>query len=77
MRISLAILWVLVISIGQLVAQSSSIIRKITTKDRSPVPNVSLTIKGANTDITIVADGTTDSGFRANKIFETRAFDPV
>ena len=60
MRKLLPILWVLVfvISLGQLAARSPTINRKVSAKDDSRVPNVSVTVEGAGTDPNIVADGT-------------------
>jgi TonB-linked SusC/RagA family outer membrane protein len=58
MRKIVAILWVLAMAIGQVSAQSRSISGKVTGTDGSPVPNVSVTIKGTNNGTTTSTDGT-------------------
>ncbi|MET0242919.1 MAG: TonB-dependent receptor plug domain-containing protein, partial [Flavitalea sp.] len=57
MRKLLGILCVLVVSIAQLAAQSRTVTGKVTGTDGSPVPNVSVTIKGTSTGTTTAADG--------------------
>src|SRR5688500_4482601 len=57
MRRLFTILCVIAMSIGQLFAQSRMISGKVTASDGSPVPNVSVTIKGTTSGTTTGADG--------------------
>lgn len=57
MRRLITIFCVIVLSIGQLLAQSRMISGKVTASDGSPIPNVSVMIKGTLLGTTTSADG--------------------
>jgi len=58
MRKLLLLMGVVVITIGQLVAQSRTITGKVTDTDGSPVPNVSVLVKGSSIGTTTGQEGT-------------------